>query len=58
VCVWGGGKGEDAHKGRCPRRPWASDTLEMGLQRVVSHPVWVLGIQPGSHVRAGDALNH
>lgn len=35
-----------------------SDTLEMKLQVIVSHLIWVLEIKRVSSVRAGDALSH
>jgi hypothetical protein len=43
-----------AHRGQ--KRP--SNPLELGLQALVSHPVWVLGSELGSSVRAIYALTH
>lgn len=34
------------------------DALELGLQAIVSHLVWVLGIKLGSFGRAVSAVNH
>lgn len=36
----------------------ASDPLELALQMVVSHHVWVLGIKSGPSARAATALKH
>lgn len=46
TCVWlcvGICVGE----GKCPKRTEASDPLELELQAVVSHSVWLLGTKPG-----------
>lgn len=36
----------------------ALDLLELELKAVVSHLIWVLGIEPRSSVRAASTLNH
>jgi hypothetical protein len=33
-------------------------SLELKLQMVVSHPVWILGAKLGFSVRVGSILNH
>lgn len=34
------------------------DPLKLELQKLVSHPMWVLGIVPGSSGRAVSVSNH
>lgn len=33
-----------------------SDVLELDLQKIMSYPVWVLGLEPGSFAKAASAL--
>ena len=42
----------------CGGRNKGPDPLEVELQKVVGHLLWVLGIKPGSSERAARALNH
>lgn len=35
-----------------------TDPLELEIQAVVSHPLWVLGTEHGSSAKAGSALNY
>lgn len=42
---------------RCLERSEVSDPLELELQVVVNHAVWVLGTKLGSFARAVSALN-
>lgn len=45
-----------AHEYRGPRRPGASDTLELNLGMILNHLMWVLGIELGPFGRATDTL--
>jgi hypothetical protein len=42
----------------CRRAEGSIESLEMGLQVVVSHPMWVLGNESESSGRAESTLNY
>lgn len=52
VCVY------HMHAGGCKSQKRTLDPLELELQEVVSHPMWVLGIQPGSTIRAANSFKY
>lgn len=45
------------HACNCPRTSAISGSLKLGLEAVMSYPIWVLGTATGSSAKAGSAPN-
>jgi hypothetical protein len=58
ICVCGGGGVGMCKYVQVPKEAEASGFLEMTLQAIVGHLIWMLGTKLGSSAREVGVLNH